>query len=572
MKNTIYSYIEGNVAKKESVTAIAFKDQNISFGEFLESVNGIYNKIVELNIKNEAIIIALERCPLMIASMVAVVESRNYYVPVDFMYPRERIDYIVNHCKAGVIITDAAHKNQFTNSTVIDIAEIENAKTKCREIEFTKERLAYCLYTSGSTGNPKGVLVNEPALINFVEGIDRIIPYSLSKSILCATTQCFDIFFLENIMALMLGVTVVLTEAKDGANPKKLRQLINDHGIDMIQMTPSRVNLVKEFDEDLKSFERVKIIMIGGEVFPEALLKELQSKTKARIFNMYGPTETTIWSSVGELTDSKEVHVGKPILETTFCIIDSQNELVKNGETGELCIGGLGLSNGYLHDESKTKERFINVNGELVYKTGDNARYDAENGNYYVCGRIDNQIKINGFRVELEEIENVGTKTEGVMQCVVHPVKKDGVVEKLVLFYVANRKLTGKEIEETMREYLPPYMIPTEYIQVDNFQYTPNGKIDRKQLVYEENIQSSDTQSSGDEDWDTVRALLQELAGVPISVSGDEELKSIMNSLQFAKLLVEVENRFDVEFDDEYLNMDRYESVYSIYTTMKELI
>lgn len=567
---TIYSLINNVRLLNEKKTAICFKEKKISYDEFVCMVNYIYELICDRKLSNKAILIAMDRSPEMLATMLAVVESGNFYVPIDFMYPRERIEYIKRHSKTELVIVDEEHKDWFEDVDILVLPKTTMKESRKTDIEKQKNNIAYCLYTSGSTGKPKGVLIGENSLVNFIKGIEKVIPFKKCKSILCATTQCFDIFFLESIAALALGVTVYLTETEDNKNPKRLIKMLKEYDIDMIQMTPSRVTLIKEYDAEFKAFSNVKVIMIGGEAFKETLLAELQSTTTAKIYNMYGPTETTIWSSIADLTHARNINVGRPILNTTFYVVDENGIELKNGEIGELYIAGKGLSLGYLDDGVKTKENFFEFNGERVYKTGDSALYDAENDEYKVVGRLDNQIKLNGYRIELEEIENVGAKINEIKQCVVHPIKECGIVQKLVLYYTSNKELSKDKIIKTMSMFLPPYMIPKEYIKVENFEYTPNGKIDRNKIEYCYVGQTELKDEEGETEWNNIRRLLYEVTGKVISQTGEEKLSEIVDSLQFVKIIVAIETYYDFEVDDAYLNMSRYKDAYEFYVEMRK--
>lgn len=571
-KRSLYSMIDKQRISNGEKTAIQFAGEKITYSQFMYTVNNILELIRQRGISHEAIIVATSRNPQMIAAMIAIVESSNYYVPIDYMYPKNRIDYIVANSKAHIVVVDSKHKDLFKRYDTIVLSDDYEPISKVNVDENRIHSTAYCLYTSGSTGNPKGVLIPEDALVNFIDGMDRIIPFRECNSILCATTQCFDIFFLESITALALEVMVYLTETEEGTNPKRLTKLIEENQIDMIQMTPSRVALIKEYDSTLSSFKNLKVIMIGGEAFPEALLADLQTSTYARIFNMYGPTETTIWSSVAELTKSTEIYIGQPILNTTFYVMGEDGNIMENGENGELCIGGAGLSTGYLFDEEKTALCFAMYNGERIYKTGDSAAYLSDKDGYKVFGRLDNQIKLNGFRIELNEIENVCSNIEGIYQVVVYPYREDGAVKKLVMFYTSNEVVEKDVIETHLSKYLPDYMIPEIYERVDKFEYTNNGKIDRKKLSYSPKESMQVVEVDGHDGWNAFRKIFLDITSYAISESGEEAVKDIIDSLHFVKFIVAIETEYDFEMEDEYLDMNKYISVLDFYHTVCELV
>lgn len=251
-------------------------------------------------------------------------------------------------------IVDNANPNDIMSDVELDIKFIPSLQTISVE-----EDVVYILYTSGTTGTPKGVKVTWEGLLNFIEGISEIIDFSPGKRIACFTTVAFDIFFLESIMALYKGLTVVLANEDEQRNPRLMAKLIHDNAVDMVQMTPSRMQVLLNHDKELSCLKNVKEIMIGGEAFPLGLLKTLQAKTNAKIYNMYGPTETTIWSTVSDLTQKDRIDIGRPIKNTEVYIVDESLSILPEGQVGEICIAGKGLARGYVGKNDLTIEKFI---------------------------------------------------------------------------------------------------------------------------------------------------------------------------------------------------------------------
>lgn len=236
---------------------------------------------------SKRIALILKKSPQLLFLLYYFFENQITYIPIDPNYPHDRIQYILEDSKPDSIITDL----------IEDIDYKLNHK-----MDSSDDIISYILYTSGSTGTPKGVNVPKEAIVNFIDGISEIIDFSSGKRIVCLTTVSFDIFFLESIMALYKGLIVVLANEEEQRNPKLMAKLIQDNEVDMVQMTPSRMQLLLSHDKELSCLKNVKEIMIGGEAFPLGLLRTLQEKTTAKIYNMYGPTETTIWSTVSDLT------------------------------------------------------------------------------------------------------------------------------------------------------------------------------------------------------------------------------------------------------------------------------
>lgn len=295
--------------------------------------------------------------------------------------------------KASKILTHKKYRKNFNEEKVIYIDE--NETVDFRE-ESNKSESAYILYTSGTTGIPKGVEVTREGLFNFIEGISEIIDFSAGKRIACFTTVSFDIFILESIMALYRGLVVVLANEDEQRNPRLMAKLIQDNEVDMVQMTPSRMQLLLNYDKELSCLKNVKEIMIGGESFPLSLLRRLKEKTNAKIYNMYGPTETTIWSTVSDLTQKDRIDIGRPIKNTEVYIVDESLSILPEGQVGEIYIAGKGLARGYVGKNDLTIEKFIYLPQKpdvRVYRTGDMGRY-LPDGDLEYLGRTDNQVKI----------------------------------------------------------------------------------------------------------------------------------------------------------------------------------
>lgn len=379
----------------------------------------------------------------------ALFDNSIAFVTIDPLFPQERIKYIIDNSGIKTIITQKKYRNQFPDIETIIFNDDQYISPKHYD-DYTENDTAYILYTSGSTGMPKGVEVAREALINFIEGVSELIDFSAGKRIACLTTVSFDIFFLESLMALHKGLTVVLANEDEQRNPKLMAKLIKNHSVDMIQLTPSRIQLLLNHDKSLSCLKNVKEIMIGGEPFSLSLLRTLQENTTAKIYNMYGPTETTIWSTISDLTNKEQVDIGQPIKNTEIYIVDESLYILPNGQVGEICIAGKGLAKGYVGRSDLTAEKFINLPQKLeikVYRTGDLGRY-LEDGNLEYLGRTDNQVKIRGYRIELEEIESHLNQLEGINQSVVIALEASETDKILQAFYTSDNNINSKEISD----------------------------------------------------------------------------------------------------------------------------
>jgi acyl carrier protein len=527
---------------------------------------------------DKTIAIVLNRSPFLLIAMLAALEYGVPFLPIDIASPLDRIKAVLSDAGVETIITSYEHKDKFVAERLL-LAEDAGTDTKLDDSGRRKENeIAYVLYTSGSTGAPKGIEITREGLANAFEGFAQVIDFSQGKRIACFTTVSFDIFFLETIMALNYGLTVVLADEAERKNPKLMANLISDKKVEMLQMTPSRLQLLLNHDTELSCLKDVKEIMIGGEPFPPALLKILQAKTIAKIYNMYGPTETTIWSSISDVTNKTAVDVGKPIKETQIYILDKERRLLPQGATGEIAIAGKGLARGYVNNETLTKERFIPLPEfpeTRAYLTGDLGRY-LPDGNLECLGRMDNQVKIRGYRVELEEIENVMLQYPQMTKAAVLLIEHDEN-KFLIAFYLAGEEIQEEVMKTFLNQKLPEYMIPIAYYRLTEFPYTNNDKIDRKQLLhiyYKLGDAAGQKQPQENKPYgspDLASKVLNIISGrlderFRAKVAADSLLSDLsIDSITFIKIVVALEAEFNFEFDDEML-------IFSAFPTAQTMI
>lgn len=504
----------------------------------------------------------------------ALFDNSIAFVTIDPLFPQERIQYIIRDSGVKTIITQEKYKNQLLDVGTITFDDTQDYPPKYY-YNYVENDTAYILYTSGSTGTPKGVEVTRDALFNFIEGVSEIIDFSVGKRIACLTTVSFDIFLLESLIALHKGLTVVLANEDEQRNPKLMAKLIQENKIEMIQLTPSRMQLLLNHDKSLSCLKNVKEIMIGGEPFPLGLFETLQAKTTAKIYNMYGPTETTIWSTVSDLTSKDRVDIGQPIKNTEVYIVDESLYILPNGQAGEICIAGKGLAKGYVGRNDLTAENFIYLpqNPEIkVYRSGDLGRY-RDDGNLEYLGRTDNQVKVRGYRIELEEIESHLNQFEGVNQSVVIALETSDTDKILQAFYTSANNINAKEISDYLSTKIPAYMIPSIFKCVEEFIQTANGKIDRKRVLECVEIKPADVMfeiSVSDGLTNTQKrafeVIVSNLKEKSLdNVSFDTDFSSVgLDSITFITTIVALEGEFDFEFDDEMLLITKFPTIRSM--------
>lgn len=552
----------------------------------LAQINYIRQKIRIVKLENnlDTVGILLRRNPMLISSMLAAFLEEIPFMLMDVEQPEERLRKMLDISETDYIITtrDIKQKELCRKQIVLDDFEAETYQWSLpmpQIDEQVSDKLAYLLFTSGTTGQPKAVEVKRRGLLNFIEAIPEVIEFKPHMKIACLTNVTFDIFLLESFYSLVKGLTIVLSNEEQQDNPKLISDLIIKHRIDMLQMTPSKMKLLNMYDKDLLCLQHVQTIMIGGEGFPESLLGLLQKCTNAKIYNMYGPTETTIWSSVSDLTNKRSIDIGYPIGNTQIYILDSKLNLVKEGEIGEICIAGHGLARGYRNNVEQTQRVFTVLperKGISIYRTGDLGKYD-EKGVLHCFGRIDNQIKLRGHRIELEDIDsNIALMDD--MKTSVTCFKETSTGGELITYYIAEKIVEDVDIINYLKKKLPQYMIPHKYVHVSRFLYTTSGKIDRKAIL--ENTESikltadSEVASSKKEDGcgknsEIIATILDVIHSVlendSTQMDCETELKELgIDSINFVKIIVQLEEEFEMEFDDSAVTLSAFGNVNEI--------
>lgn len=486
---TIHGLFEEQAAKNPDNYALVCKEKSYSYKKLNERANHFARILKKDGVGQGAIVgIMINRSFDMIAALLGILKTGAAYLPLDREYPQKRIEYILQNSNVEVVLSqDFMFESIDFKGKIIYVDRISESKSAAEssnlEETISPDVPAYLIYTSGSTGLPKGVIIEHKAVTNFITGITDIIDFSPGKTILGLTTISFDIFVLESLLALSRGLKIILADETEQKDPALLNRLIKEKSVQMLQVTPSRMELILNEEDCELALSGVSELMIGGEACSDSLLESLKSIYKGRIYNMYGPTETTVWSSVKELTGKKKITIGKPIANTRMYVLDNNLSLLPRGVQGELYIAGSGLARGYFNQNKLTSERFLPdpfKEGEQMYKTGDVARW-LPDGELEFLGRCDHQVKIHGYRIELGEIECTLNKLLGTREVVVDK-RGTGDAVCLVVYYVLPDEIDINSIREKLSKNLPYYMIPSFYIRLDKIPLTGNQKVDRKQL------------------------------------------------------------------------------------------
>lgn len=492
-RETIHSLFEKQVRKSPERIALVFGNTMLTYGGLNEKSNQLAAKLRHMGVKpNSTVGLMVKPSIDMITGIIGILKAGGAYIPLDPQYPSGRIMYMLKDSGVKLLLSQPEFTDSIEfNGEILDITDEELYKGDCLNLENTNtpEDLAYIIYTSGSTGMPKGVMLEHRGVVNFIEGMSEYIEFIEEKAILAVTTMCFDIFVLETLLPLSKGLKVVIADEYQQKDPKLLAELITKNKINIMQTTPSRLKLLTEMKE-LDFLSVLDELIVGGEAFPSELFEVLCKSSNARIYNVYGPTETTVWSTIKELSGSEPINIGKPIANTQIYILNKDNSVQPIGVPGEMYIAGDGMARGYLKNPEQTNDRFIPnpyMPGKLMYKTGDMAKW-LPNGEIEFLGRADYQVKIRGYRVELSEIEAQMAKHDLIKEVVVTANALDENSNYLCAYYISDRVLATSEIREFLLRILPNYMVPSYFIKVEQFPFTPNGKVDRKLLPIPQGI------------------------------------------------------------------------------------
>jgi amino acid adenylation domain-containing protein len=487
---TTHQLFEQQAAERPESTAISGEERTLSYAELNRRANQLATELRRKGVgPDQLVAVCMERSPELIVSLLAVFKAGGAYVPLDPKFPIERLSYMVENSEAKICISQkgAFEKLSGLDAEVVivdhDSPIFDSGDHHDLERVGDTGNLAYVIYTSGSTGKPKGVQITHQALVNFLCAMRTepgIGPNDVLQSL---TTVCFDIAALEIFLPLIVGAQVVIQPQRTSLDPLRLLDSVRQHGATIMQATPVTWRML--LDHGWRGDPKVKVLC-GGEAMGLDLAEKLVA-TGCEVWNMYGPTETTIWSSVRNVRSKEDAaSIGLPIANTEFLVCSPQLTLQPIGVPGELLIGGDGLARGYLKLDDKTKERFIPhpfEPNQRLYRTGDLVSRHA-NGDIHFIGRIDNQVKIRGYRIELGEIETRLSEHSAVKQNVVIVREETPGDKRLVAYLLLERPdaASAEELRKFLRSSLPEYMVPSAFVFLDEFPLTPNGKVDRKRL------------------------------------------------------------------------------------------
>ncbi len=477
---SIVDLFEEQVENTPDNIAVIYKEIQLTYRELNEKANSVANYLLDKHdvSPDDFIGVLLHRSEKMIIALLGILKTGAAYVPVEVDYPEERRKYIIEDSDPKVIIGESNGNNHID---IIDILK-SGSDTKNSGISINPESTLYVLYTSGTTGKPKGIMTKHENVANFVYwGRDYFFDKEIEGNFALFSSISFDFTSTPLYLSLLRGKKLTIFDQRDDMN-EILFRIFKNSNVDSVKLTPSHISLLQDLEV---TDTKMKLVISGGEELFEKHVDILRktSSEKFMIVNAYGPTESTMTCIVKTIDDDQKIVIGKPMANVKIHIMDN-NSLKGIGIPGEICISGAGISKGYLNRDGLTSEKFVEnpfLPGEKMYRTGDLGQWFSD-GNVGFLGRIDDQIKIRGFRIEPCEIERVLTENGSIDSAVVSFNKNADGENELVAYYVSHRELTISELREYVTQYLPVYMVPPYFVPLESIPMTINGKVDKRSL------------------------------------------------------------------------------------------
>ncbi|MFK4467822.1 amino acid adenylation domain-containing protein [Bacillus sp. RC252] len=603
----IHQIFERKVLSKPKNIAVIDGSNSITYEELNQKANALASNLKLHGVEPGSLVaVCVERSLDMIVALLGILKAGGAYVPIDPNIPVERAGYILKDSRVSLVIVHSKTSNHLFNVLMQGGGVLENVRlidldkktdemyctlpeAEVSSIHQGLDSLAYVLYTSGTTGTPKGVCVTHQSILNTLYFLEQEFPVGKEDRYLLKTNYMFDVSITE-LFGWFVGEGSVAV-APQGAeqSPKKLVDCVKRYDITHINFVPSMLSLfyeaAKEIDEH-RDYQSLKYMMVAGETFPKELADKCVSLfNRARVENIYGPTETSIYAayfSCGKNGKSNNedtsIPIGRPIPNTKLYILDREtNRLAPIGVSGELCIAGIGLAKGYLNNDELTNKVFVEnpvVPGEKIYRTGDLACWRSD-GTIEYLGRLDFQVKVRGFRIELEEIEYHLACHHQIKECAVI-VKGSGDAVQLIAYYVTvddSKKINNvdpQNLKKYLANKLPAYMVPDFIVQLEHLPFTPNGKLDRKHLMNRKITLHKNTQSAsrGDEIQKRVLDIWKELLNIEDLEVTDAFFEAGGNSLLAVIMAEKVSKEFNVIFDS--TDLFKYPNVEAISNYLNE--
>ncbi len=557
----VHKLFELEVERSPDRIALAYGRETVTYAELNARANRIAHFLIAQGLEPEALIgIAMERSPDLIACILGVLKAGAAYLPLDAEYPKDRLAMILEDGSSSLVITDSALTGKLPlnglRSICLDEIDLQRERSDNPDIQSDPTSLAYVMFTSGSTGRPKGVMIEHRSIVRLVKNTDYA-DFSPENVFLQFAPITFDASTFEIWGALLNGARLAIMP-KGLSSLADLGSAIREHRVTTLWLTAGLFHLM--VDERLQDLRPLRQLLAGGDVLSVPHVQKVLGELDCDVINGYGPTENTTFTCTYKIPRNIEIGnsipIGKPIANTQVVILNEFLQPVPNGEIGELCIGGVGLSRGYLSSPNLTAEKFMpnpfpESDSANLYRSGDLARVRTD-GNIEFLGRRDNQVKIRGFRIELEEIEIALTRESGIREAIVVPRETAQKEKQLVAFVVCDKDVETElcRLRNRLGETFPEYMIPSLILPVDALPLTPNGKVDRAALISMVDLPlrstSMDVMAEAGREQRIAKMLEDILGSGPVG-QNDNFFDLGANSLQIARFHSQLQAAFDPE-------------------------
>lgn len=490
----IHQLIERQESRTPGRTAVVFGKKALTYRELNTQANQLAHFLKKKGVGSDAVVgLYMGRSIELMVALLGILKAGAAYVPLDPQYPKDRLEYMAADSRAEVILMPAETEDRLENARGKELPFASATSRRLWKDESQKNpkvsglssrNLAHLLYTSGSTGRPKGVEIEHRSVVNFLESLAEILEFSEREVVLSVTGLTFDIAGLDIYLTWMKGAKLVMVPRSVVLDGALLRTALNKLKATLLQTTP--VTWRGLMDAGWTAPPGFKALC-GGEMLPRQLLDDF-SKQPLRLWNLYGPTETTIWSTACAITPEEfraqgRISVGRPIANTYVYVLDDQLKPVPTGDVGEVHIGGDGLARGYRNQSELTIEKFLpdpfrHGKDMRMYRTGDLGCFRTT-GEIELLGRKDHQIKLHGYRIEPGEIESAIRRATGIKESLV--MLKDLRGAPALIAYLVTPRMPSQLVKK-LSQLLPAYMLPAHYVCLSHFPQTPNGKVDRSAL------------------------------------------------------------------------------------------
>lgn len=495
---SVNKLFERQAANNPERTAVIVNGESLAYGELNRLANRVAHALIERGVHKDSVVgMVFDRTKEIFIAEHGILKSGAAFLPMVEEYPDDRISFCLHDAASPFVLTTekikaerAALFEEAKPCQVLTVEELiqegaDGVRDNNPNLEIPVDSLAYCIYTSGSTGRPKGVMLEHRNMCNYVTFNEKNIShYSLVngvKTSLSVTSIAFDMSITERYISLCNGITLVMATLDEIHNPLQLNQLMLKHGVETIVCTPSFLSSLYDFEELHAALKQLKGGHIGGENLPDTLVKKIKTLNPGfHLINGYGPTETSVAPTGYDAEIGRRVMIGRPGPNVKCFVVDKKLNLLPPGIQGELLICGKGVGRGYINLPDKTEKAFIQYRGIKAYHSGDKVRITSK-GFLECFGRLDNQVKLRGLRIELDEIENVISSFDKV-RLVKVIVRNNGTEDYLAGFFTADAKIDVNELKNYLAAKLTPYMIPDALMQLDEMPLNTNGKIDKKAL------------------------------------------------------------------------------------------